>query len=87
MDGAKQSKRAGRAHLRNGGSYDAYEALAPIECAECGETIRPGDRFVRVKRVGGGRANFPHCQECEPHLPGNVSAGNQDSTRFRWRES
>lgn len=70
-----KSKRAGRVYLRNGGGAESYEALVPQECAACEETIPVGDRFIRVKMIGGGHANLPHCQNCEPHY----SQSNQGS--------
>ena len=78
-----QSKVVGSVWLRNGGSYECYEALVPIECGSCGNTIQPGEKFTRLLMLGGGRVRVPHCVECEPHLTQDVSAGNRDSTRFK----
>ena len=58
-----QSRKVGWASF-DGRRVRIFEALEPVTCADCGDTIDTGATFTRAVRAF--RTTMPLCQSCRP---------------------
>ena len=59
-----QSRKVGWGKRDGGYPVCIFEALVPVQCADCGAEIQPGERFTRATR--SFRTTAPLCLTCRP---------------------
>lgn len=76
----------------NGSRSVVHERTVPITyrivsgtlaCEGCGAAMTEGFLFTRLKMPGGGHANYPFCDSCEPVPPTRQHAGSIDPEDIR----